>query len=212
MNGTQKTGKVRIVERAGPKMSTLLSNRTPWKKERCGREDCPPCETKPGSCRTLNPVYKITCLDCASIGKQTHYIGESSRSLYDRTREHVQALRDKNAKYAVTKHWLEAHKDLENPPKYQFKVLGSYLTAIQRQISEGLAIESHDPETLINGKGEYGSNRIPRYQLTIEGEILGKHGQTYNQSNSDQPQIPTESSSTSHKRNNDTDSGNLFLE
>ena len=46
MNGTQKTGKVRIVERAGPKMSTLLSNRTPRKKERCGREDCPPCEKK----------------------------------------------------------------------------------------------------------------------------------------------------------------------
>ena len=89
-------------------------------------------------------------------------------------------------------------------------MLGSYLTAIQRQISEGLAIESHDPETLINGKGEYGSNRIPWFKLTIEGEILGKHGQKYNQSNSDQPQIPTESSS--NKRNNDTNSCDLFLE
>ena len=45
---------------------------------------------------------------------------------------------------------------------------------ICRQLSEGLAIESHDTEHLINGKGEYGSKRIPRFKMTLENEILGK--------------------------------------
>ena len=104
MNGSQLTGRIRIVERVGPKMSNIVSNRSPWKTDRCGREECPPCHTKPGSCRKLNPVYKITCMNCAALGKETHYIGESSRSFYDRIREHTQALKDQNKSYAVTKH------------------------------------------------------------------------------------------------------------
>ena len=60
LNGNSRVGKVRITERAGPKMSTLLTNRTPWKKEWCGRENCLPCKTKPASCRTLNPLYRIS--------------------------------------------------------------------------------------------------------------------------------------------------------
>ena len=100
--------------------------------------------------------------------------GESSRSFYDRSREHVQALKDKNQKYAIVKHWLESHHNLEDPPKYKFEVLGTHLTTKSRQLSEGLAIESHETEHLINGKGEYGSNRIPRFKMTLENELLGK--------------------------------------
>ena len=64
VNGQSKVGKIRIVERAGPKLGQILTNKTPWKKEWCGREGCLPCQSKPGTCRTLNPTYKITCLEC----------------------------------------------------------------------------------------------------------------------------------------------------
>ena len=103
--------------------------------------------------------------------RQFFKIQESSRSFYDRIREHVEALRDKNKSYAITKHWLNSHKDLENPPNYKYQIVGSHLTAIQRQITEGLTIESFDPDHLINGKGEYGSNKIPRFKMTVDGEM-----------------------------------------
>ena len=101
MNGNARTGKVRIVERAGPKMSSLLANRNPWKKERCGRPECPLCDSKAGTCRALNPTYKLTCMECASTGRKPYDIVEGSRSFYDRSREHVQALKDKNQEYAI---------------------------------------------------------------------------------------------------------------
>ena len=94
------------------------------------------------------------------MGKKIMYIGESSRSFWDRTREHIQALHSHNNNYAVAKHWTQEHGELKDPPRYKFEVLSTHQTAIQRQLSEGLAIEKEDPETLINGKGEYGTNRI----------------------------------------------------
>ena len=54
------------------------------------------------------------------------------------------------------KHCLESSHNSEDPPKYRIEVFGTHLTAISRQLSEGLAIESHETEHLINGKGEYG--------------------------------------------------------
>ena len=33
VNGQSKVGKIRIVERAGPKIRKILTNKTPWKKE-----------------------------------------------------------------------------------------------------------------------------------------------------------------------------------
>ena len=174
MNGKNKTGKIRIVERAGPKLNTLLCNKTPWKKEWCGRDNCPPCKTKPGSCRTLNPIYRISCIECAKIGRKVQYIGESSRSFWDRARDHAQALEAKNTKYAITKHWLNDHIEKEDPPDFKFEIIASKPSAIARQITEGLEIENADPSTLINSKGEYGSNRIPRFKLTLEDEIINK--------------------------------------
>ena len=61
---------------------------------------------------------------------------------------------------------------MKDPPSFKFEVLGSYLTAISRQLHEGLAIEAEDPQTLINGRGEYGTNKIPRFKMTVDNEII----------------------------------------
>ena len=67
MNGNRKTGKTRIVERAGPTLSQMLTNKAPWKKEWCGRTECLACQSKPGACRKLNVVYRITCVESQEI-------------------------------------------------------------------------------------------------------------------------------------------------
>merc|ERR1711954_238929 len=64
MNKIATVGRVRFIERAGPKLKNLLCNKTPWVQDWCGRDQCPPCQTKPGSCRAINLVYQISCQDC----------------------------------------------------------------------------------------------------------------------------------------------------
>ena len=117
----QKVGRIRFVERAGPKLKHILTNKAPWRKEWCGRPDCSPCSTSPGSCRAVNVVYEIRCQTCASIGQQAVYFGESSRSWWDRARDHTQALKAKNKDYAIVKHWDIKHGDMDDPPQLQFQ-------------------------------------------------------------------------------------------
>ena len=112
----QTVGRVRFVERAGPKLRNLLTNKAPWTKQWCNRPDCQPCITAPGSCRALNIVYQINCQTCASGGQKALYFGESSRAWWDRARDHSQALKSKNKEYAIVKHWIQKHGDMEDPP------------------------------------------------------------------------------------------------
>ena len=95
-------------------------------------------------------------------------------SFWDRSREHMQALLDHNQNKDVVKNWEKGHPNSQDPPRFKFEVVSSHTSAISRQLSEGLKIEACDPTTLINGRGEYGSNRIPRMKLTLDDEILGQ--------------------------------------
>ena len=102
--------------------------------------------------------------NCLQDGKITKYVGESGCSWWDRSREHAQALKSKNTKYTLVKHWLNEHTNLEEPPIFK--------SAIHRQISESIIIENQDQTTIINGKGECGTNKVPRYKLTLENQVL----------------------------------------
>ena len=105
-------------------------------------------------------------MECRREGIKSHHIGESHRSFYDRAREHHTALRNRNKTYAVVKHWLECHPESKTPPEYSYHLLGKHRSAVERQIKEGLAIEkeSREADNLLNGKGEWGLNVVPRLQ------------------------------------------------
>ena len=64
VNGTRKTCKVKVTERAGPTIGALLYNKIPWQNNHCGRQSCAPCETKPGRCKTPGITYRIICETC----------------------------------------------------------------------------------------------------------------------------------------------------
>ena len=93
------------------------------------------------------------------------YYGESSRSWWDRARDHCQALVTKNKDYAVVKHWICKHGDMDDPPNYEFKLESTHKSAIHRQITEAIRIDSEPEENLMNGKAEWGHNRVPRLKL-----------------------------------------------
>ena len=93
---------VKLVEKSGIPLARLF-NRT-FDESNCHWQDCPVClysDKKGSKCRQNNVVYESTCLRCESQIKQGvrqedklgKYIGETSRCLAERSREHVQLLK-----------------------------------------------------------------------------------------------------------------------
>ena len=82
--------KVKLVERNGQQVQQMLTNPDPCGDELCERPDCLPCKGTEGKeiCRTRIVVYSTRCKICKAEGRDTKYVGETSRSLYERTSEH----------------------------------------------------------------------------------------------------------------------------
>ena len=115
-------------------------------------------------------VYKFTCQNCLSIGRQMHYIGESYRSSWDRAQEHQAALRNKDMESPLWEHHAECHGDLE--PKFSMKVVSKQRKPLQRQTLEGILVSQAEEGTLMNRKGEWGQNLPPK--LEIVDDIWGE--------------------------------------
>ena len=119
------------------------------------------------NCRKRNILYESECTLCeadkkAGKGKEEHslqdgrgvYVGESSRSIYERAKEH-ESDRNKNAEEShQIKHWLTSHEDLLAPPKFKFKIVTSFQDPLTRQLSEAVRIELRG-EDILNSKAEY---------------------------------------------------------
>ena len=64
------------------------------------------------------------------------------------------------------------HGDQDDPPKFSYNLVVTYKTAIERQIMEAIAIEDENRDQILNGKGEWGTNHLPRLKLTINNEVV----------------------------------------
>ena len=158
--GNPNSGMLRVVERQGPTIRDLLANPTPWTKEACSKEFCAPCRTKPGSCRPKNVTYRIDCSTCSGKGVTAAYFGESNRTLWDRSQEHLALLARKQDNSVLYKHWEEEHEDRKTPPDFSFSIMGRHSSATERQLKEALAISYEEVDILLNSKSEFGSNAI----------------------------------------------------
>ena len=67
----------------------------------------------------------------------------------------------------MVKHWLTDHVELEEPPVFKMKVVGSFRDALTRQISESVRIDLRGGGVL-NSKTEYSRCRIPRLVVDVE--------------------------------------------
>ena len=97
--------------------------------------------------------------------KKAIYYGETHRAWYDRARDHAQALISRNQSYAIVKHWMTNHGDMSDPPSFNYKLVSSHKSAIARQITEAILIDIEPNENLMNGRGEFGQNHVPRMVL-----------------------------------------------
>ena len=134
--------RIKIVERAGQKLKDLLHSSNPWRGEDCGRKACLLCSTKQKlkkhlkqDCRKRSLVYEVWCQDCKERGEKEiekeegdniegieekkrkmkifKYIGEKSRSVFERAAEHQIAFKIISNGSFMLKHWLEMHEEEE---------------------------------------------------------------------------------------------------
>ena len=94
---------MRLTERGGTTLSSLLYNKNLWEGLVCGRQECRVCcqtGKKREDCIRRNILYESECDRCVTevgssdnnlerIGaKASLYVGESARSLFERSGEH----------------------------------------------------------------------------------------------------------------------------
>ena len=122
-------------------------------------QKCVPEVSKPG------PV------DVSKMTKPCIYIGETSRSIYERAGEHWDAYRNRKPDSHIWKHHL-MHHNSEGEPEMIFKVVGTFRSALSRQINEAVRMKNRGTLAL-NSKGEY--NRCKIHRLTV-GEEMNQTG------------------------------------
>ena len=166
--------KVKIVERAGIGLKTVLVNPNPWAKQACGRIKCLPCqeEKNAGTCKKRSITYETRCKSCQAQGKDKIYIGESARSSYERGAEHSNDYLSEVADSHMFNHYIEDHNSEGSRPKFSMKVLKCHKTPLYRQVHEAILIAKNEPITL-NTKNEYNRCLLPRLSVMI-GEVESK--------------------------------------
>ena len=149
--------KMRVTERGGTKLSSLLSNKNLWSGMECGRKECAVCRQtgdKKEDCVRHNILYESECSKCgedvdvtvtgASLERQgkeaSLYVGETARSLFERSSEHWQAAEQKKEESHMFQHCEESHKG-ESNPTFKFRVVRGFKSALDRQIAEAFRIE-----------------------------------------------------------------------
>ena len=100
-----------------------------------------------------NIQYQLECKMCPDEDKCV-YIGESSRNLYTRAKEHMDKYRSRKRRRDsfIKKHQEEKHQD--RPANFAAKTTGVFRDCLSRQISEAVHIlRSEKP--VLNTKSEW---------------------------------------------------------
>ena len=103
------------------------------------------------------------------------YIGESSRSLYERGKEHWRGHRTKAEDSHLYKH-QELHHGGQTP-NFPLRPIKFLNTALRRQIYEAVLIQRLGEEVVLNSKGEYNRCTVGRLTLNTEDRDNNKDGQ-----------------------------------
>ena len=131
--------RIKIIEKSGTTLKSLLVKSNPWAGGKCGRSKCLPCDSgvQESKCSKRNVLYESTCRECLAMGEDFTYVGESSRSAYERAINHIDAYRDKHTDSHMYNHSLDKHNGRMDV-KWNFVVIKTFQKALTRQISEAV--------------------------------------------------------------------------
>ena len=196
--------RIKIVERTGTRLEDILHRSNPWRGQDCQRTGCLLCRTKVRTeknqeqdCTQRCIVYATWCITCENkaieeIDKEDiedkeknkrkkeiklhMYIGESSRSAYERGLEHTRDCTEMKKESHMIKHYFEYHEkeELENM-EFGMKILRTPKTAFNRQISESVLIQSNKSKhNILNSRSEYNRCALPRLTAKLGDETYDK--------------------------------------
>ena len=173
--------RVKVVERAGGTLKDQFPTTTLWEGSSCDRTGCTTCNQgaeKLPNCKKASLVYENVCLRCnPGAGNKgelkevkddipTLYVGETSRSIFERSREHWDDWRSRKEESHIRRH-QEAEHGGDGAPKFIMRVVKFSKTALSRQIGEAVRISRRGGAgRILNSKSEYNRCKIPR--LVIE--------------------------------------------
>ena len=143
--------------------------------EQPGAEVLPPCTRK-------SLVYENLCVECNKgatekgeeeqlrIDIPTIYVGETSRSIFERSKEHWDGVRKWSSKNHMVAHQEMEHGG-EQAPKFMMRVVSNHRSALERQVAEAIRIRRRGGEgAVLNSRGEFNRSYIPRLRVVEEEE------------------------------------------
>ena len=162
---------IKVVERGGRTLKSLLQKSDPWRAPLCTDMSCWICTVEvggqknciKGGCHLKNVGYVITYLDCQEAGIDKRYEGETKREARIRAEEHLNALRLKQPTSSLYRHAVEENGGLT--PRYRFQVRDHFNDPLYRQLEEGARIEYSMEESLINTKSEWAPPLLSRMTI-----------------------------------------------
>ena len=133
----------------------------------------PPDRAKREDCITRNILYESQCEKCLSDEKRSGgnaslYVGESARSLFERSCEHWQATSQKKEESHMHQHMVEEHSKEMDKPEFRFKVVKTFKSALDRQVAEAIRIEMRG--NVLNRRGEFNRCSLTRLGIDYEWE------------------------------------------
>merc|ERR1712240_644371 len=143
--------KIKVVERRGRTVKSMLQKSDPFTKMECSETDCVICRDGMNvDCRRRGIVYEI---ECKEEGCDKKYIGQTGRSLYERMKEHdTYDERDReNESKPVARHSYDEHEGKKI--RFDVKVKGNaYGKPSRRMLTEAVYIDDMRMSESMNGK------------------------------------------------------------
>jgi hypothetical protein len=176
---SQLTGfRVKYVESGGTALKQHLPCTNPWQGSKCGRDNCWTCEQgddKVQNCHKRNILYESHCTLCEDktdgserkkgkrkdgrLDGEGYYVGESSRSIFERAGEHIADAKKRKEDSHIRKHWDSVHPG-GSMPHFNFKVVATFSDCLTRQLAECVRISLRT--NVLNSKSEFSRCHVPR--------------------------------------------------
>ena len=145
------------------KIKTVICRVNPWAQRHCERINCPVCndcsKDQLGRCKRENIKYEMSCKKC-----NEKYIGETSRSAFERRLEHIEGQRNQKKDNPLFKHDQTVTEGVKQ--EYKMKVVSVYKDAMSRQVAEKVKISKENKlSKLLNSKNEWGGDPLIRINI-----------------------------------------------
>ena len=186
-------------------LQDILTKSNPWQGSDCTRKNCLLCHTKTRTnklqrqeCSKRNIVYETTCATCEARERQEieesdlgekekiekiksiklfKYVGESSRSPYERGWEHLNDLTTLNPRSHMLKHVLTHHPNEDMlSVEFGMSVKKFCKSSFERQILESVTIQhERNNHHLMNSKSEYNRCSLPRLSTKMGDQEIKEY-------------------------------------